>query len=223
MRMHRLQPGFTFVELCLGLVVTTLVMGAVAAFSLATSGAWKSAEKTQSLTLHGYQASWRISKQVRSARLIGASRAGSSEGVGAGAAVIIWKTDTNGDGYIQGDECEMIAHDPVNHRLILYPSGYADGVGTWSYSGTFTASSVLTQFPTNRPSMTLANGVYGAVFETSGTSGTAVNPSLKFALKLMVDDAASGGGASSAVGGGARLMVENGAATVRAPLAQPAN
>ena len=74
----RRRRGFTFVELCLGLVITTLVMGAMAAFSMAMASAWKSAEKTQSLTLRGHHAILRIEKEVRNARLIGASRAGSS-------------------------------------------------------------------------------------------------------------------------------------------------
>lgn len=221
MRRRAAQSGFTFIELCLGLVVTMLVMSAMAAFSLAMAGAWRSAEKTQSLTLRGQHAATRIEKEVRSARLIGASYLGSSEGTATHpAAVMIWKEDSNGDGFIQGDECEMIAHDALTKRLLLYPSGYADGVGTWSYSGTFTNSSVLLQFPTGRPPLTLANGVYGAVFETIGTSGTSVSPALKFALKIMVDDSQSD---RPVVGGEARLMVEHGVAAVRAPIAQPSN
>lgn len=220
MTRRALKTGFTFIELCLGLVITTLVMGAMAAFSMAMATAWRSAETTQSLTLRGHHAMMRIESEVRNSRLVGVCRTGSSEGVGSGAAVMLWKIDTNGDGFIQGNECEMIAHDPTTRRLLLYPSGYADGVGTWSYSGTFTNSAVLTQFPTNRPPLTLANGIYGAVFQTSGTSGTTYSPSLKFALKMMVNDEQ---GDRPIVGGGARLMVEHGTATVRAPLATPGN
>lgn len=223
MRRRPSNRGFTFVELCLGIVITMLVMSALAAFSMAMSTAWRSAEKSQSLTLRGHHAGVRIEKYVRNARLIGAIRAGSSEGTGSGAAVLLWKTDTNNDGYIQGDECEMIAHDPLSHRLLLYPSGFADAVGTWSYSTTFTQAAVLNQFPTNRTPLTLANGVYGAVFEASGTSGTTYSPSLKYALKLMVNDAPTGSGSTVAVGGGAALMVEYGTATVRAPRTAPSN
>lgn len=219
---HRMamKSGFTFIELCLGLVVTMLVMSALAAFSLAMANAWRSAETTQSLTLRGHHAIARIESEIRNARLIGVCRTGSSEGVGDGAAVMLWKSDLNGDGYIQGDECSMIAHDPTLDRIVLYPSGYADGVGTWSHSGTFTNSTVFAQFPTNRPELTLANGIYGAVFQTSGTSGTTFSPSLKFALKIMVNDEQ---GDRAIVGGGSRLAVEHGTATVRAPLATPGN
>ena len=62
-RLH--HRGFTFVELCLGLVITALVMSAMAAFSLAMASAWKSAEKTQSLTLRGHHAVLRIEKEAQ--------------------------------------------------------------------------------------------------------------------------------------------------------------
>lgn len=213
--------GFTFVELCLGLVVTSLVMAALASFSMAMASAWKSAEETQALTLRANQAVFRIEKEIRNARLVGACRLGSSDGSAAGAAVILWKVDTNNDGYIQGDECEMILHDTTNHSLILYPTGFADSAGTWSCSGTFSASTVLGQFPTNRTPKTMVHGVYGAVFETSNTTSTVNSPSLGFALKMMVDESSSS--TSTVSGGGSQQIIANGTATVRAPIARPTN
>lgn len=222
-RISRRARAFTFVELCMGLVITSLVMSAVAALSMAMATAWRSAGKTQSLTLKGNFISRHVQNEVRNARLIGACRAGTSDGTGTGAAVLLWKTDTNSDGYIQGNECELIAHDTTNHTLILYPSGTADGAGTWSYSGTFTASASLDQFIINRPSKVIAHGVYGAIFQTSGTSGTTNNPVFKFALKMMSDDSQIATGNGGGIGGAGQLLMEYGGAAVRAPLAAPAN
>jgi hypothetical protein len=69
----------------------------------------------------------------------------------------------------------------------------------------------------------MAGGVYGAVFQACGTSGTSLNPSLSFGLKLMVDDSQAAIANSRAVGGEPKLMVEYGTATVRAPIATPTN
>jgi hypothetical protein len=116
----------------------------------------------------------------------------------------------------------MILHDTSSHKLKLYYTGQADAVGTWSYSTNFCAASVIDQFKIGRSSRDLASGVYGAVFQTSGTSGTSLRPSLQLALKLMVDDS-QGGGTFSSIGGDAKLMVQYGSATVRAPIAAPGN
>ena len=43
------RRGFTFVELCIGLVVVSLVMGALAAFSLATADAWQQGATTNAV------------------------------------------------------------------------------------------------------------------------------------------------------------------------------
>jgi Tfp pilus assembly protein PilW len=212
------RRGFTAIELILGMLITTLIMGAMAAFCMAMSTAWKSAEKTQAVTLLGNQVVMRVQNEIRNAKLIGACTAGSSDGSATGAALLLWKQDTNGDGYIQGNEVEMIEHDTTNHTLKLYSIGQADGAGTWSYSTVFTAATTPANFKLNRQSTPLASGVYGAVFSTNGTSGTTLNPNFRFALKLMVDDAQSAG-----VGGEQKLMVQYGTATIRAPLPAPSN
>jgi hypothetical protein len=217
------ERAFTALELFMGLAITTLVFGAMAAFCLAMTSAWKSAEKSQKITLKGQQIIARVQSEIRNARLLGACRAGSSDESAAGAAIMIWKSDKNNDGYIQGDEVELIVHDTSTHKLKLFYTGQADAVGTWSYSTNFTAASVINDFQTGRSSKDLAGGVYGAVFQTTGTSGTSLRPSLQFALKLMVDDSQSGGGTFSSIGGEPKLLVQYGSATVRAPIAAPGN
>lgn len=219
---HNLRQGFTALELILGMLITTLVLSAMAAFCTAMSTAYQNAGKSQLITLKGNQIAMRINNEVRNARLIGACQAGSSDGSAAGAAVMIWKTDTNNDGYIQGNEVEMIYHDPAEDVLWLYYTGQSDAVGTWSYSTNFTQSSVISQFMTGRSARPIGSGVYGAVFQTVGTSGTVNRPALKYALKLMVNDAQSAG-SNSSIGGSPKLSLQYGTATVRAPIAAPSN
>jgi hypothetical protein len=144
--------------------------------------------------------------------VVGAVRAGTSSGSGSNAGVLLWKADTSGDGYIQGSEVSLIEHDQTSHTLRLYYSGQADASGTWSYSSTFTNTSTISNFKTGRNFVVLARGVYGAVFQSSGTTGSSRNPSVHFALKFMVND-----------GGMEKLTVQYGTATLRVPLTQPAN
>ncbi|HMB95130.1 MAG TPA: hypothetical protein VKK61_03745, partial [Tepidisphaeraceae bacterium] len=198
---------------CLGLVITALVMSALATFSLAMCSAWVGSGQVQALTLRGNQIAMRIQNEIRNARLLGACRAGSSDGSAAGAAILIWKNDTNGDGLIQGSEVEMIYHDTANHQLVLY-SGTSSDVATWSYSTVFTNAATIGTFQTGRTPTQFATNVYGAMFQTSAATSTTLNPSLQFAIKILSNDSSPGT---------PQVFVEYGAATVRAPIAQPNN
>jgi hypothetical protein len=209
------RRAFTLIELCLALVVTSLVMGAMAAFALAMTTAWKSAESSQSISLLANQTVVRLQNEIRQCKLIGALRSGSSGGSGDVYAVLLWKADTSGDGLIQGDEVSLLEYHAGSHTLRLYYAGQPDASGTWSYDHTFTDEDTLESFKTNRSYVVLARNVYGAQFDATGTSGTSRNPSLHFALKLMADDGSSAGSE--------KLTVQYGTATLRAPLSEPAN
>lgn len=206
--------GFTFVELCLALAICGLVMGALAAFSLAMASAWHQAERTQALTLRGNQAVARIDDLVQHARLIGAVRTGNLDNPTntTAAGVVLWKVDTNSDGLIQGAEVELILHDPTSRTLKLYPAGQGNATTAWSYSTVFTAQSVIEDFQVGRTSTTLLRDVSGAVFQSSSTGSTSLSPSLSYALKLVV-----GAGSES----GSQCVVQYGSATVRTPLPIP--
>jgi Tfp pilus assembly protein PilW len=204
--------GFTFVELCIGLLITALVMSALATFTLATCSAWQSCGQVATLTLQGNQIVSHMQNEIRNARLLGVCRAGSSGGSATGAAIMIWKSDTNGDGLIQGSEVEMILHDTTNHQLVIY-SGTAADTSTWSYNSVFTNSTVISTFQSGRTPSIFATNVYGAVFATTATTSTTLNPSLQFALKILSNDTT----------GTPQMLVQYGAATVRTPIAQPSN
>jgi hypothetical protein len=206
------QRGFTFVELCLGLLVTALVMSALATFTLAMCSAWQGAGQTATLTLKGNQIAAVIQKEVRNSLLLGACQAGSSDGSAAAAAVLIWKNDLNSDGFIQAGEVDMLMHDTANHQLVLY-SGTPSDLTLWSYSTVFKASGTISGFISGRHPVVLASNVYGVVFATSSATSTTLNPSLQFALKILSNDAA----------GTPQMMVQYGAVTLRSPAAQPNN
>jgi hypothetical protein len=211
--MNKRCAAFTFVELCLGLLVTTLVLGALASFALAMASAWKHAEQSQSLNVRGQQTVLRLAEMLHRAKLLGPVRAGALNSPVSSAAVIFWAEDANSDGLIQGKEVAMIEHDVATDRLVLY-SGTPAETNTWSYSTVFSDPAVLDEFKINRTPTPIANGVEGAIFQTSGTSSTTKKPSLAFAVKLRRD--ASSGGTD-------RLVIQYGTATLRAPLAQPGN
>jgi hypothetical protein len=213
------QRGFTVVELCLGLLVTTLVMGALAAFSLAMATAWNHAENTQAVTALGNQAMLRLQSHVRNAKRIGIYRAGTSNGSGAGAAVMLWVQDTNGDSKIQGSEVAMIEHDTAAHELVIYPASQPDGLTAWPAATFDSDPAVFDNFKIGRTKQPIARGVWGAVFQTGDTSDLAQqNPSLRFALKL---ESGNTTGPGHAVGDASRLFVQYGTATLRTPLTKP--
>jgi len=223
-------------EMFLGMAIMTLVVGAMSAFCLAMTSAWHTSEKSASITLKGQQIALRLANtnsdsggaarhwaEMRQAKLLGACRAGSSDGSAAGAAILIWKTDTNNDGYIQGNEVEMIEHDTTNHTLKLYYTGQADASGTWSYSTNFTVAGTIDQFKIGRSSREIATGIYGAVFQTSNTGSSTIKPSFQYALKLMTNQSQTNVATFSAVGGEPKLMVQYGTITLRSPIAAPNN
>jgi hypothetical protein len=197
----------------MAMVVTAMVMSALATFTLAMCSAWQSAGQVQTLTMIGNQVVLRIQNEIKNARLLGACSAGSSNGSASGAAIMIWKSDTNGDGLIQGSEVEMIYHDTANNQLMLY-SGTSADTATWSYSTVFTNSTVINTFKTGRTPTLFAPRIYGAMFQTTDASSTTLKPNLQFALKLLTNDSSPGT---------PQLYVQYGTATIRSPIAIPNN
>jgi type II secretory pathway pseudopilin PulG len=210
------RNGFTFVELCLGLVITSLVMSALAAFTLAMSSAWRQAEQTQSATIIANQVSAVLQDQIRQARLLGAWRAGSISGSGESAAVMLWKEAADGDGIIQDSELSLIEFDPTRHRLMIYPAGQGSGANV-PYS-TFTSTAVIDSFKSGRTARPLARSIWGASFKVSGT-GSGQVPRLQFALRIVPENRDDNGGITPDAQ--ARPLIQYGQATLRAAAAIP--
>ena len=217
------SAGFTFVELCFGLVVTALVMGAVAAFTLATASGWQHGDEVEMTAGRTRQAATRLTRAVRDARLIGALQSGAINGnpVTPGA-FILWVRDANNDGAIQGAECAMVEHDPVNDELRLYPAGQGDAsvVLPWSV---FTSPAVLTNFKVGRAAHVIGSGVTAVRFAARGTDSTSTQtPTIEYTMKLIARGTRVEAGAPSGGGGDERTVLEYGTCAIRAPAKQPA-
>lgn len=213
---RRLHLGFTMIELFFGLLITSLVMGAVATFSLAMGKAWQRSEEIESLTLRARQATVRIAQLVRDAKLLVTHRAGSLDGTAAQpAAVIIWTRDTNGDGLIQGAELALIEHNTTLNQLVLYPGGQGDTVQslTWAL---ISDPTIITDFKKGRTANALARGVYGARFAVTSATSTSLRPTFEFSLKFWHEKTVGGG--TTSVG---EPYTEYGTCVVRAPKQVP--
>jgi hypothetical protein len=209
------RGGFTFIELCFGLVITSLVMGAVAAFTLSVSRAWRYSDQVQAAAVHARQTTVRLGRLVQDARLIGAVEAGGLTGTpSAPAAVLIWVRDTNNDGAIQGAECAMIEHDPIGKALQVYPAGQGDAVVALPWA-VFTSPAVLANFKIGRTATPITRGVENARFTTHGVGSTTQAPSLEYVLKLT--SRKSSPGATDVD----QMSLEYGTCSVRAPARQP--
>jgi type II secretory pathway pseudopilin PulG len=125
--------GFTLLELVLGMMITGLVMAAIAALLSAVAQGWKQSSETQTQSNHVVQVHARVQKLLRSARQLGACRHGSLDGMNpTAAALFMWKGDTNDDGTVQFSELGLLVHEgtlgtPEAYLAfydVAYPSGW---------------------------------------------------------------------------------------------------
>src|SRR4051812_41881440 len=90
--------GFTFVELMIGMVVTALVMTALAALMGAVAQGWRQNATVAASTNLSAQAHLRLQKCLKGVHLIGAVRTGSLDGTSpTNAAMLLWKADSHYD------------------------------------------------------------------------------------------------------------------------------
>jgi len=116
----------TLVELIIGLAVTTMVMGALSAFSMAVSTAWREQEKSSVMLNSSSNAVTRIQQVLRDAKYLGAVRRGtltpaSNPLPNTLAALIFWKSD-DGDGIMQLGELAVLEHDGTEVKLYEAPA-----------------------------------------------------------------------------------------------------
>jgi prepilin-type N-terminal cleavage/methylation domain-containing protein len=116
------RRGMTLVELSIGMVVTTIVMGALFAVWFGVANAWNSSTSSQSVALTGNLAASRLESTFRTTKYLCQYAIGSVDGsrtpVGS---VFFWKNDAwTADGAVQVAELALIEHDPVTKRLYLY-------------------------------------------------------------------------------------------------------
>src|SRR2546429_3157598 len=91
--------GFTIVELTMGLLVVSIILGALAGLALAMSNGWQATQTQDNLQMARRQTSTQMYYKLRSAKYIGVAtsdNANSSGGrvLGKGAAGGFWEGDT---------------------------------------------------------------------------------------------------------------------------------
>jgi hypothetical protein len=201
--------GFTFVELCLGLVVTSMVLAGVASFSLAVSSAWQNAGNSQSVLLSGNHDALLLAERIRPCALTGGWVAGSVDGSSStGAAVLLWKSDTNSNGLINYSEILLIQHDPVKKRINLYQVSAPPVDSIYSYSNVFSKASCVSAFQSGLTPTVLCNNVSGAEFYVGSASSATAMPFVEFALTVQ---------------SGTSSQIVYGNATLHSPLPVPSN
>jgi prepilin-type N-terminal cleavage/methylation domain-containing protein len=127
--------GFTLLELLIGMIITSMVLTALATVTYAVSVNWRTAEAVESSYMAGAQVNARLGQHLRSAATLGAIRNGSLNGSGTSAALFYWKGDDtstsypNGDGKIQYTEIALLEHDAASEELRLYT---VTDFATWS-------------------------------------------------------------------------------------------
>lgn len=124
MAKRRQIRGFTLAELVIGMAITTIVMTAMASFTMSVGTAWKANEEAEAASLITNVAAARLGREVKMARLAGALYTGALDGSEVNeAAVMLWRADTNGDNIIQLSELELIAYEKASKALVRYRPG----------------------------------------------------------------------------------------------------
>lgn len=103
MRNTKYESGFTLAELLMALIVTGIILGAVATLAYALGAANDTADDTTPKQAQVRYATLRISELIRHCRLVFDE---TSEGLG------VWRADDNGDGQINADEVVYVSKGP---------------------------------------------------------------------------------------------------------------
>jgi type II secretory pathway pseudopilin PulG len=222
--------GFTLVELCLGIALTALVLGALASFLLAMSRAWQSTENTNASILAATQISKRVERELSSAKYIGAVSNGSG---GGNASVFYWADDNFGgvsDGAVQFGEMRMIEFDTAGRSILLRR---AKPIGSMTPEQLAEASRVISALETDDPAVAaffktrsfvdspLPLGGRGTSFTTAGTQGLEIDRVL-FSRERNRDENAQNVRFVLGVKNRAAQAVQSATVALRAPTTRPA-
>ncbi len=204
---HAHHRGYTLIELCIGLVITAMVMGGLATFSLAMSAAWQNAGASESALLSANHAVQLLQAKIRPCALTGGWRAGNGSDH---AAVLLWTADSNADTFVNYSEILLIEHDPATHRINLYKAPVPLLVPDvdYSYSGLFSQASFIDTFRTALTPTILCNNVTDARFYVTSNNSATARPMVEFSLTVQ---------------NGSQTQQVYGDAVLRAPLAVPTN
>lgn len=209
-------------ELVLGMIVTGLVMTAVAGLLSAVAKGWQHSGDTQASSNHAVQTHARMQKIVKGARQLGAVRAGSLEGNLQAAGIMIWAGDDNGDDAVQFSELGLLVHEggvgtPLGYLAfydVAYPTSWsaaerqAADTPALADDEIYDDANIDTFRSLAHVRMTLqASNLVGVVF-TLKDGVDVIRPSLDYQLKFEKADV---------------VEVEHGTVSVRTPTTLPAS
>jgi Tfp pilus assembly protein PilW len=186
--LHSRAKAFTFVELMLGIVVTSIVLAALGGFTTSVGQYWRTSDSAQSAFLAADMGVDRLNMLVRSAQMIGSAVAnGSLDNSAPAASCMLW-TDDNVDGKIQYSEITLLQFDPVNQRLVEYTIAPTATNATTQVASLMSAATFL-----SLPNVTATAIVHelGACEIYSVNSAAGVRPSLEFVLQMQTSDKSS--------------------------------
>ena len=191
------RRGLSMIELSIGLVITTMVVGALSAVWFAVAETWIKSGSSQGVTLTGNQAVSRLESILRQAKYICQYTAGSSDGKTTPAAsVLIWKADNwnnLSDGAVQIAELALLEHDPVAQKIYLYQAipkasmnasqlTRAAGIATWMDLSATTTPAAFKAYDFVQKTV-ISEAVAGALFYSPAPKSGA-RPTLEYTLNL---------------------------------------
>jgi prepilin-type N-terminal cleavage/methylation domain-containing protein len=110
MRIARHTQGFTVIELLVGMLITSILLSAIATLAFAMSVAARDADDTIRAQMQLRYATLRISELIRTSRLVC---------VGPGNDLVLWTTDHYDVNRIDVNEIVYIEYDDSKHELKL--------------------------------------------------------------------------------------------------------
>jgi Tfp pilus assembly protein PilW len=191
------RRGMTLIDLSIGMVITSLVVGALASLWFAMGQTWANSGTSQSVTLTGAQAVSRLESTMRQAKYIFQYTAGSTDGKTTPAAsALIWKGDnwnSTADGAVQVGEMALVEHDPVAQKIYLYQAipiasmnatqiAKAGGVVLWIDLSKSTTPAAFKAYDFVQKTV-ISEAVAGAAFNAP-TPLTGARPSLEYTLTV---------------------------------------
>jgi Tfp pilus assembly protein FimT len=190
---HGIKPrsGFTFVELMLGIVVTAIVLCALAVFTFGVGENWEQSDSAQSAFLAGSAGVNRLDTLTRNAQGIDPSPTnGSLDNSTSPASCMFWTDNYLSDGHIQYCEMTLLQYDQANQRLVKYtlPQN-ASNAGTQSSSLMPAAS--FKALP-NVVETAVVHDVAACQIFTVNAGSISPRPSVEFILQMKTASGSSG-------------------------------
>lgn len=180
--------GFTFVELVIGMVVTTIVLCALGMFTFGVGENWTQSDSAQSAFLQETMAVERLSHMIREAQLAETNPTiGSMDNSAPPATCMIW-TDSNLDGHIQYCELAVLQYIPATQKVVEWaiPATASNALSTTT---SFMSDATFLALP-NVASTTIADNVLACrFFSIPGVNPTQL-PSLEVVLKIQSNNPA---------------------------------